>query len=148
MPMIEIWDGSTVELAQLLEAIPTTDELSWSVMEMWAVARDDETNVVALEEQAADSPTGLELSPIQLRELAGRLRQLNDGIVVGYRGDPPTRLDADLRTGSEVVIEAIDSTLWRVYARDPSVVNGLHRSYEDVRNVEPEVPLPPIHERS
>jgi hypothetical protein len=146
--MIEIWDRSRIELADLLDAIPTTDELSWSIMEMWGVARDDETDLVQLERQAADSPTGLELSAIRLRTLAAQLRQFVDGIIVGYRGDPPTRSDADLRTRSEVVIEAIDSTLWRVYARDPAVTDRLQSSYPDVRKVAPTVTLPPFHPRS
>jgi hypothetical protein len=148
MPMIEIWDGPAVQFGDLLDAIRGADELSWSVMEFWGVARDDETDLVAIERGAAESPTGLTLSATELREFAAQLLQLIDGIVVGYRQDPPTRSDADLRTSSEVVIEAIDSTLWRVWARDRAIVDRLHCSYDDVRNVEPEVALPPVHEES
>lgn len=147
MPMIEIWDGG-VRLGDLLEAIPPTDELKWSIMEFWGVARDNETDVVALEQEAAGSPTGLRLSGGQLRELASNLLQLVDGIVVGYRNDPPTRSDLDLRTSSEVVIEAIDSTLWRIYARNSAIVSAVQRNYDDVRPVEPEIALPPVHEDS
>lgn len=146
--MIEIWDGPAVQLGDLLDAIRTTNELSWSIMEFWGVARDDQTDVVALEREAADSPAGLRLSAKQLREFAAQLLQLIDGIVVGYRNGPPTRSDPDLRASSEVVIEAIDSTLWRIFARESSVVDGLRCNYDDVRNVEPEVALPPVHEES
>lgn len=148
MPMIEIWDGPAVRFGDLLGAIRGADELSWSVMEFWGVARDDETDLVGLEREAAESPTGLTLSATELRGFAAQLLQLIDGIVVGYREGPPTRLDSDLRTSSEVVIEAIDSTLWRVYARDQAVIDGLRCNYDDVRNVEPEVALPPVHEES
>jgi hypothetical protein len=146
--MIEIWDGPAVRLGDLLEAISATDELTWSIMEFWGVARDDEMDVVALEQKAAGSPTGLKFSAGELREFASQLLQLVDGIVVGYRQDPPTRSDPDLRTSSDIVIEAIDSTLWRVYARDHVVTDGLRHNYDDVRDVEPEIALPPVHEQS
>ncbi|MCW3013026.1 MAG: hypothetical protein JWO02_118 [Solirubrobacterales bacterium] len=148
MALIEIWDGPTVQLGDLLDAIPAIDVLGWSVMEFWGVARNDDTDVVALEQEAADSPTGLNLSANKLREFAAQLLQLVDGIIVGYREDPPTRADPDLRTSSEVVIEAIDSTLWRVYARDRTITDRLQSNCDDVRNVEPEVALPPVHEQS
>jgi hypothetical protein len=106
--MIEIWD-SEVRLDELLSAIPTTDELKWSITEFWGIAQDDHTDVVTLEQAIASSPTGLSFSAAQLRELSSRLLQLVDGIVVGYRCDPPARSDVDLRASSEVVIEAIDT---------------------------------------
>jgi hypothetical protein len=146
MPIIEIWEGPAVKLNDLLEAIPTTDELRWSIMEFWGVARDDETDLLTLEREAVGSPTGLTLSADQLREFASQLLQLVDGIVVGYRQSPPSRSDPDLRTSSEVVIEAIDSTLWRIWAHDRAVTDVLRRSYDDVRSVEPEIALPPFHD--
>lgn len=148
MPMIEIWDGPAVQLGDLLDAIPDADELVWSVMELWAVARDDNTDFVTIERKAAESPTGLRLSTSELRELAARQMQLIDGIVVGYRDDPPTRSDADLRASSEVVIEALDSTLWRISTRDRAVIDAVRRNYHDVRTVEPESLLPPEHQES
>jgi hypothetical protein len=147
LPIIEIRDGSTVHLSDLLDQVSATD-LDWSVMELWAVARDEDTDVVALERQAAESPTGLAVSGEQLQDLAGRLTQFIDGIVAGYRGTPPVRSDADLRTAAEIVIEAIDSTLWRVYARNPAVIDRLRHVYDDVRDVVPEIAIPPVHEQS
>lgn len=147
MPMIEIWDGSNVHLSDLLDQVSATD-LEWSVMELWAVARDDDTDIVALEQQAAESPTGLAVSGEQLQDLAGRLTQLIDGIVAGHRGTPPVRSDADLRAAAEIVIEAIDATLWRVYARNPAVIDRLRHEYDDVRDVVPEIAIPPVHVQS
>jgi hypothetical protein len=82
MPMIEIWDGAAVRLSDMLDHVPT-DDLDWSVMELWAVAGDDDTDVVGLEQQAAESPTGLVRSGEELRGLAGRLTQVIDGILGG-----------------------------------------------------------------
>ena len=85
---------------------------------------------------------------MELRELAGRLLQVIDGIVAGYRDAPPARSDADLRGAAEVVIEAVDSTFWRIYARDPTVIERFRDHYPDMRDVVPEVGIPPLHERS
>lgn len=56
--MIEISDGSSVR-----------EELIWSILEFWGVARNDTVDVVALEQAAAESSTGLNMSAGQLREL-------------------------------------------------------------------------------
>lgn len=88
------------------------------------------------------------MSGDRLWDLARRLTQVIDGIIAGYRGTPPVRSDADLRVAAEVVIEAIDSTLWRVYARDPAVIDRVRRQYDDVRDVVPEIAIPPVHEQS
>lgn len=146
MPMIEIWDGANVQLSELLDHM-SAETLDWSIMEMWAVAQDD-TDIVGLEQQAAESPSGLALSGTQLRDLAGGLTQVIDGIVAGHRGPPPTRSDADLRAAAEIVIEAVDSTFWRVYALDPAVIDRLRHGYDDVRDVVPEIAIPPVHEQS
>ena len=147
MPMIEIWDNPHVQLADLLKHVSPWS-LDWSIMQMWAVALDDKTDVVALERQASESPHGLGLSSEQLQDLAASLMQVIDGVIVGYRGRPPAHSDADLRTSAEVVLEAIDSTFWRVYAQDPVVTGQLRRAYSDVRDVEPETAVPPVHDWS
>ncbi|MET0600774.1 MAG: hypothetical protein ABW167_02185 [Baekduia sp.] len=74
--------------------------------------------------------------------------QLIDGIIVGYRHDLPSRADPDFRASAEVVIEVIDSTFWRVYARDRAITDGLQSNYDNVRLIEPEVVLPPVHRDS
>jgi hypothetical protein len=147
MPMIEIWDGPTVQLNDLLAQVPPAD-LDWAILEIWATGRDDAPEVVELDRRAAESPTGVALSDQALRQLAAEVLQVIDGIVVGYRGAPPVRSDADLRDVAEVVFEAIDSTLWRVYARDVAVLDRIRQRYHDVRDISPEVVIPPVHEES
>lgn len=147
MPMIEIWDGPTVQLNDLLAQVPPVD-LDWAILEIWATGRDEHTKVVELARRAAESSTGVALSDHALRQLAAEILQVIDGIVVGYRGVPPARSDADLRDVAEIVLEAIDSTLWRVYARDVAVLDRIRQIYHDVRDVSPEVVIPPAHEES
>jgi hypothetical protein len=159
MPLIEIRDQTTVStehgrstrpavnLRDLLAVLPR-DKLArnWSIMELWAVAEDDSTDVLSIEAGAASSPTGLQTTGAELLQLAQRLLQVIDAIVVAYDGAPPTRSDPDLRESAEIVIEAIDSTLWRVYAKDVLVIDRLRHAFTDVREVSPEVPIPATHD--
>jgi hypothetical protein len=134
MSTVEIWDGPSVQLRDLLDQLPGVDGLRWSVMEIWTVARSDATDVSSIEMRSSE-----------LRELADELAQVIDGIFAGYRGEPPSRSDKDLRHTTEIVIEAFDSTFWRVYARDAGVAEQLRRTYTDVRDVLPETPIPASH---
>lgn len=148
MPMIEISATENVRLVDLLAKASSGTVLRWSIMEMWAVAADAETDVVGLEQQAAESPTGLAMSQSQLEELAGRLRQVIDGIIVGFDGDPPHRRDVDLREKATVVVEAIDSTYWRVYTRHSSALDQLRQEFPSARAVVPEAPIDATHHNS
>jgi hypothetical protein len=145
MPMIEIRGGTAADLGGLLAGVRGADELRWSVMEFWGVGHDEHFDLSLMERKAAGSPTGAELTPAELRAFAARLFQLIDGIVVGYRGDGPTRSDADLRTSCAVVIEVVDSSFWRVWAKDRATIGTLGECYKDVRVVDPEVVLRPEH---
>jgi hypothetical protein len=109
-------------------------------MDMSAIAKDETFDVVALMREAIDSQSGLLMSSTGLRRFAGRLVEFEDGIVVGYWGNPPDRTDADMRSSAEIAIVAFDSTFWRVYARDPVVLDRVRKAYDGVtvRRVGPE----------
>jgi len=143
LPLIEIWDAEA-KLDDLVDLVVSPDNLRWSILEMWGVSDQDDVDILSIEQQIVESPTGLELSAEELRHMSRQLAQFIDGIVVGYRGAPPTRASPDLRTSSEVVIEAIDSTLWRIYTRDRDTFATSQLRYLDVRHV-PEVALPAVH---
>lgn len=156
MPLIEIWDrgslhtehGETSQLAfdlreLLVQLPPDKKALNWSILGLWAVAQDD-TDVGEIEARVDASPVGLRMTGAELWDLAGRLLQVIDGTIVAFSDSPPTRSDSDLRESCEIVIEAIDSTLWRVYTRDPAVSNRLRQTFADVREVSPEVPMPAV----
>jgi len=46
------------------------------------------------------------------------------------------------------VIEAIDSSFWRVWVRDQAVVAGLRIEYANARDVDSEKVIPPADEES
>jgi hypothetical protein len=69
MPMIEIWDGPAVRLSRLLDQVPSLD-LEWAILAIWAVAREEDADQLALERMVEDSPSGVALSGQALRYLA------------------------------------------------------------------------------
>lgn len=148
MSMIYISDSPSPHLADLLDLIEVAEKLRWTIMDMWAIGRDDDFDVLALEREAASSASGLSMTYVELRAFADRLLQMIDGVVVGYREHPPDRLDADLRSTAEIVLEAVDSSGWRIYARDHAVVDRFRRQYGDVREITPEIAIAPAHDRS
>jgi hypothetical protein len=145
MPMIRIPAGSRVRLVDLVEQLTHVPNIRWSILEMWAVAREDDTDILSLEEEAASSPTGLAMSSDRIIEFARSLREFNDGIIVGYITQAPARSTADLRTAAEVVIEAFDSSYWRVYSRDGAMLDALRPRFADVTDVVPEPGIVPVH---
>jgi len=145
LPAIEVWNAPNTRLEELLDLVDTK-VLRWSILEIWAIAKDDATDVLNLEQRCAASPTGLLVSGAELRLIALQLAQVIDGIFVGYEGDPPTRVTADLREDCEVVIEAIDSTLWRIYAREAMLMERFVRAgLTNVLKVVSERAIPPSH---
>jgi len=151
MPAIEIHDKSeTGGLAFCLRDIlpcilPATGHLEWALLEIEATAIDESFDMLSLERQADGSPEGLDVSWSELVSLGERLFQLIDGIVVGFKGGRPSSDATDLRESCEIVIEAIDSSLWRVYAVDESIIACLSRRFDDVRPVDQAEPIPGSH---
>lgn len=152
VPLLEIWDRSQTvdgvfgpDFRDLLLALPAEAlALDWSIMDIGATPLDDDPDLMSLEARANESTNGLQYTGEELLDLSGQLLQVIDAIFVGYRGLAPLRSDPDLRRSAEIVIEAIDSTLWRVFAYDNSLREHLRRVFEDVREVPPE-PIPAIH---
>lgn len=145
MPTLEIRHEPTVHLRGLLELIQGETVLRWSILELWATAEDGTIDLVAIERLAAASPTGLMVDDSELRQIAGGLSQVIDGILVGFRGDPPLRFATDLRPCADVVIEAIDSTYWRVHARDDTALDRIRHAGWRVRELVPEPAIPATH---
>jgi hypothetical protein len=157
LPLLEIWDRSPMatehgetsvfgpDFRDLLLALPAeTLALEWAITEIGAIPVDDQLeDLVALEATIDESPTGVQFTGEALLALSGKLLQVIDAVVVGYRGSAPLRSDPDLRRSAEIVIEAIDSTLWRVFALDDSVREHLERAFTDVRKV-PAEPIPAV----
>lgn len=143
--MIEIRDADTqgvlaVELSNLLDLVTVEGSLlTWALLDLYATGDlGDDRSMLDLERQIAASPTGLLLSWDELRALASAFTQVIDGVFVGCRdvaSIPPLHPKAELYARCEIVLEAVDSTLWTVYARDDRVLQRLQAAFHDVQAV-------------
>jgi hypothetical protein len=75
----------------------------------------------------------------ELWELSDKLDQVIDAIVILPRKVPLVFKAKDIqkiRDESDVMIEAVDSTFWRVFSRDEKVLNALRGRYKAVADTE------------
>jgi hypothetical protein len=133
------------DILREIEATPfDLERLRWSILEMYAEGRSEELHILNLESEVAESPHGLVLTAARLKRIADGLFQLIDGIVVAFEGEPPENTEDDLRTACYLVIEAIDSGVWRVYTRDAAVAARLFDTFEGAHSVD-DVPISAWH---
>jgi hypothetical protein len=131
-------DVLDVGLDDILTAIePFGEHLVWSILELNAEGRlTGQRTMRDLMEEVEQSPRGVVMDWPQLRAFARDVFQVVDGIFVGCRDAesvPALRPRADLFTSSEIVLQAIDSTLWQVYACDERVLRRIEQQWRSER---------------
>lgn len=135
------------DLTDLLMLVaPEGQHLTWSILDLWATVREPKPlpegkDYLDLEAEIARSPKGLIVEWNQLIALAEAFLQVIDGVFVGCTSVdliPPrtNRLTVEDYAACELVLEALDSTLWTVYARDDAVVHRIRSVFRDVRVVD------------
>lgn len=115
--------GCENELAFLLERLaPWGPRFVWAILDLTATGDLGEGgDILDLERRIAESPTGLVLGWAELVGLARGFAQVSDGVFVGCRDAaaiPRLAPGLDLAAVSDLSLEAIDSSLWRVTSRD------------------------------
>ncbi len=135
-----------VTLADLLECIaPVGRGLTWTILDLEAVGElSGKRNMLDLEEQIQASPHGLVVSWSELLTLAQELHQVINCVLAGMKAPSATaqiRRGTDTCAISDLVLEAIDSSLWSVFARDDRVLERLQRRFHDINFL----PLPIRH---
>lgn len=142
MRALEIFDtdehgklaGSLEDILRLAD--PPASRLTWTLR--YIEARDDVTaawpaGLKDLEAQASARKFGLELSWEELKALAAVLRAPVDVRLDGWARAPrPGGAPGEL----VIRIEVLDSTLFRVAARERPVLTRLERRFKDTRSVE------------
>ena len=146
MQGIDISDGNdgllTVTLRGILETIrPYVEGWHWSVLHLWAVGvLPGERTILDYESAASASPRfGARVSEEEMNLLAAHADQIIDAVFVANVDDRIVRKrseDLDLYRENELVIEANDSTFWRVVSKKPEIIAALCRRFEDVSPVE------------
>lgn len=143
---IEIFDlderGSTiVDLPDILAVLePGGQHLTWSILDLEATGDVSRfgTTIRDLEQWVANAPNGLVMDWKGLNELTGELDQIIDGTIVGCRNaDALTQinLQSDLPSTCDIVIESIDSSLWKIFSRDDGVLQKLKSAFREVKVV-------------
>jgi hypothetical protein len=138
---IEIFDKDehgilAVELRDLLAIIEReASGLVWALLDL-------ETNgslrggrsMLALEEAVRAADRGVILRWEELRSLAADHFQIVNALIVGCTTEeeiPPITAGSALYTVPEIVIEAIDSSLWRIQAKKPQVIAQVRARFRD-----------------
>ncbi|MET7464524.1 hypothetical protein [Nonomuraea sp. NPDC005501] len=106
--------GGTVELHQVLGVLPE-NTWTWSVFDLWAVGVAPRGMAMpSFEDLIRTSNTGCPMTWHELTDIASRLDQVHDCLIVA--ADTPHALSWPLPERSEllVVIEAVDSGRWEV----------------------------------
>jgi hypothetical protein len=146
LPTGEVLAFDLLDLLRLVA--PEGAALAWAVQDLWATLHEpallpDGRSYLEFEAAVRSAPAGVRLGWDELVALAQAFRQVIDGIFVGCR-DPAAipslgrGLTPQFYATCDLVLEASDSTLWRVYAREDAVLARLRGAFRDVT----EVPLP------
>jgi hypothetical protein len=135
-----------VTLTDLLKCIaPEGRKLTWTILDLEAVGElSDGRNMLDLEDQIEALPNGLIVSWEALLDLAQSLHQVTNCLLAGVR-DPSAvaqiRRERSPVGASDLVLEAIDSSLWSVYARDDRVLTLLRHGNIVATQVETDRPF-------
>ena len=114
--------------------------LAWTILELEATAFAGGLDRPISEfEQAANSPRGMAISWDELISLSRGLKQTINGTFVGRRvadrscgsSDEEHRFESP-----EIIIDAIDGTLWEVRTCRSSIVEQLKNKFRNVKVVE------------
>jgi hypothetical protein len=114
-------------LSKILAGIePFGKDLSWSIFHLWATGDlGDGKSILELEKLISSSPRGYFVTWEGLSELANHFDQVIDGQFIGCKDTNKIKRyekDYDLYAFCDIVIEAKDSTVWRIHAKDPLVI--------------------------
>jgi hypothetical protein len=121
-----------VDLIDILNVIePEGAILIWTLFDLEATGDlGHGNNILDLEQEVRESPGGLSLNWNDLVSLARRLSQVINAILAGSMVPIPAAAVNDLYAQSQIVIEAIDSSLWRVYARSDALIERLKKCFD------------------
>lgn len=147
MQVIEIRDQHkdgylAFDLKDVLQCIDVVGNLMyWTIYSIEATCSTSQPHceilvdgIASIEQEAASSPTGLRLGWGELCTLARDLEQTQNALIVGSIHSTPVRRAAieELCKTCDVIIDAIDTTFWRVYSSRKEVIDTLQKTFRSV----------------
>lgn len=138
---IEIHDSDngvlTVTLQRILDALgDSVSTLHWRLLSLWAVGElPGGRSILDYEQLAESSKDGLFLPWCEVILLADNVSQIIDCVFVAF--EPPVEPGLALsflgpKKDAVLVVEAIDSTFWRVASQDVDNINQVEQYFSDV----------------
>jgi hypothetical protein len=124
----------SIELKDLLALMaPEAKRLVWAILDWQAMGDVSEfwpAGALNLEQYIAQSDHGLILSWSNLNQLIQQIDQLVEGVIVADTSqDQIPQWEPGRELSCELVLEAVDSSIWRVSARNTAI---LHRIIDAV----------------
>lgn len=100
-------NGAIVELSEILRAIRGKEEMSWLMVDLWAIQDPHVTFPVSdIEDEIERSPHGLGLTRSELESISDQLAQCVDCELLGFEGEKPCSESPDIK------IVAFDGIRW------------------------------------
>lgn len=125
------------DLRDLLQVLkPWGEELIW-------IVRHFDGRGPALRRLADAQPlrdSELRLSWIELQQFATDVEQTYDGVFAGMQDPsllPPGQLDVVGWAETDIIIEAWDSTYWRVYSSNMAIIEALEKRFSSTQRSTP-----------
>ena len=135
----------TVDLRRIIDALgmENVSRLHWRLFSLWAVGvLPGPQTVLDYEEMAETSPCGAPLRWTEVLLLADSTDQIIDAVFAAFESVPNVALKPDkLLKHATLVVEAHDSTYWRVNSRIPGHVESIRAAFREVRDAR-ESPAP------
>lgn len=128
----------SVELSDVLEILePHARELIWAVLDLEARSHPNKFkgDLADVEKTIKESPKGLVLTWPELISFAETLIEVLETVIVGCqdRNSIPKLVARDeLFDQCEIGIEAFDSSVWRIHAKDEALLVRIRARFRDV----------------
>ena len=134
---------SVIELIDLLKLInKDRQQLVWSILDLEAVGDVSEVwerGILDLEENIKYLHQGYILSWQMLVLLAQKFDDVINTVIVGCHKVtqiPSLIPDSNIYDPCEIVLELIDSSVWRIYAKDERLLQHLHHEFSSDTKLE------------
>jgi hypothetical protein len=121
-------DGSVLQLADILSAIPENDWI-WAILDFYGVgAVPNKLPIEDFENRVRSAPQGILMPWSELKKFANSLHQTYDCLIIAAKSSQDISSDKSVKENfskCEVVVEAFDCTEWSVWARDKDLMRQL-----------------------